>query len=103
MLGELFSASLEDYDPGWPVQALPSDSDYLSMVESQKSRRMSQLHHYRRLLNNPEYFERHQERKEILRRNNNRLLEGTEDAERANQLGREMSRIADRISDQSGE
>ena len=84
----------EHYSPGWRYRS-PSGGDvYQLMADHSMDVRLAKLERYRNLLEDDRYYAVHRERQELLARNNNRIVAGTDDADR---IG-ELDELADAIS-----
>ena len=77
----------ERYSPGWLYQG-PVDGDvYQLMADYNMDVRLAKLERFRNLLEDDGYYAAHRERDELLARNNNRVVAGTEDGDRIRELG----------------
>ena len=82
------------YSPGWRFQR-PVDGDlYQSMADHNMEVRLAKLERYRNLLQDESYYKVHRERQNLLARNNNRIVAGTDDADRI----AELNELAETIS-----
>ncbi|MEM7612128.1 MAG: hypothetical protein AAF270_10635 [Pseudomonadota bacterium] len=94
---------LKSYEPGWQYASAPSYEGYRQLVAKYIEFRLSQLSRYHLLVNDPEYQRINPEITEILKRNNNQLVEGTEDAERYRELSKKVDEIRARLRESLGE
>ena len=85
----------DGYDPGWNRKS-PVDYDrYGLMLDYSLRERVAKLEWYNNLVQEDRFFEAAKERDEILARNNSRVVAGTDDANRLD----ELRRITDEIDE----
>ncbi|MEM8815047.1 MAG: hypothetical protein AAGE85_04430 [Pseudomonadota bacterium] len=88
---------LPGYEPGWEYSSTPSYQEYYRKVEEAKAFRLQQLASYYALVSDDEYFELKVQADEILRRNDNTLVNGSPDDDRYSELARAMNEVKRRI------
>ena len=90
-----FSAS---YSPGWDYQRPVEIERYQLMVDYSIRNRLAKLESYRNLLQDDRYYAVHREHRELLARNNNRTVAGTDDANRIAELQELLDTISASIA-----
>lgn len=81
--------SLSDgYDPGWDHKQPVDRERYRLMLDYSLRERVAKLEWYNRLVQDDRYFAAAKERDEILARNDSRVVAGTDDANRLDELRR---------------
>lgn len=82
------------YDPGWSYESPVEVDRYRLMVDHSKRSRLAKLETYRNLIQDDRYYAVRTERNEILARNDSRIVEGTEDADRLRELDQVAAALA---------
>lgn len=84
----------DGYDPGWSYESPVEVDRYRLMVDYSKRSRLAKLETYRNLIQDDRYYAVQTERNKILARNDSRIVEGTEDANRLRELDQIAAALA---------
>lgn len=97
-LGEWKPSFFDGYDPGWRYKQGEKLGAYDEIAAYNSAARVAQLTHYAELIRRDDYFAASQEFAELQQRNPGGFVEGTPDADRADELTGKMHELAQSIA-----